>query len=74
MAYSFVVSYIILYLMDFVPFLKLRVTTESELAGLDYSEMGEYAFEGVSLKMAQWDDDILPEVVADEHGGVHSKQ
>lgn len=74
MAYSFVVSYLVLYPMDFVPFLKLSVSAEAEPEGVDASEMGEYTFEAVSLKMTQWDgDDLVGEAVADEHGGVHSK-
>lgn len=45
MAYSFVVSYIILYVMDKIPGLNIRVEPTAELDGLDASQMGEYAFE-----------------------------
>jgi hypothetical protein len=73
MAYSFVVSYIILYLMDMVPFLKLRVDTKWELDGLDYSSMGEYTFEALTEKEARLNlEEYLGESLQDGDGGVHS--
>lgn len=35
--------------MHFIPFLRLRVDEESELIGLDESQMGEYAYDYVGL-------------------------
>ncbi|KAJ1340217.1 hypothetical protein BSLG_005210 [Batrachochytrium salamandrivorans] len=40
-AWSFIVSCIILYLMNIIPGLELRPTPEEEDAGADYTEMGE---------------------------------
>ncbi|CAG8584435.1 1941_t:CDS:2 [Cetraspora pellucida] len=43
-AYSFVVTYLILYIMDKIPGLSLRADLESETKGLDESELGELAY------------------------------
>ncbi|KAJ1972446.1 hypothetical protein H4R35_004670 [Dimargaris xerosporica] len=40
-AWAFVVTYLILFIMNKIPFLKLRVEEESELLGLDATQMGE---------------------------------
>ncbi|CAI2163634.1 17837_t:CDS:2 [Funneliformis geosporum] len=42
--YSFVVTFIILFLMDKVPGLSLRADPESEARGLDETELGELAY------------------------------
>jgi Amt family ammonium transporter len=44
MAWSFVVTYIILFIMNKIPGLSLRVDRESELKGLDVAEIGEMAY------------------------------
>ncbi|RUP52094.1 ammonium transporter AmtB-like domain-containing protein [Jimgerdemannia flammicorona] len=44
MTYSFVVTYSILFLMDKVPGLSLRVDAETEIKGIDVSEIGELAY------------------------------
>ncbi|RUS33987.1 ammonium transporter AmtB-like domain-containing protein [Jimgerdemannia flammicorona] len=44
MSYSFVVTYIILFLMDKIPGLSLRVDIKTETNGIDASEMGESAY------------------------------
>lgn len=68
------VSYLILFIMEKIPFLTLRVDEKAELDGLDITQMGEYAFEALTLKEAQWDmEDYLGEAVEDGHGGVVSK-
>lgn len=75
MAYSFVVSYAILYIMELIPFCSLRVDEKSELDGLDLSQMGEFAFEALTEKEAQWNlGDIMGEVVEDGRGGMQSKE
>ena len=41
--YSFVVSIIILVALDHLPFLKLRVSADDEVTGVDSAELGEFA-------------------------------
>lgn len=43
-AWAFVVTYIILFVMNRIPGLSLRVDRESELKGLDVAEIGEMAY------------------------------
>lgn len=43
-AWSFVVTSIILYAMDKVPFLRLRLHEDEELLGVDLAEIGEFAY------------------------------
>jgi Amt family ammonium transporter len=49
-SYSFFGTCIILFLMNLVPGLSLRVTEEEELAGLDDSQLGEFAYDYVELR------------------------
>ncbi|CAG8631416.1 7398_t:CDS:2 [Gigaspora margarita] len=44
MAYSFIMTYIILFIMDKIPGLSLRADPESEAIGIDESELGELAY------------------------------
>ncbi|RGB33228.1 ammonium transporter 2 [Rhizophagus diaphanus] len=44
LAYSFCVTYIILFIMDKIPGLHLRVDVEAEELGIDDSELGELAY------------------------------
>jgi len=44
MAYSFGVTYLILFVMDKIPGLSLRVDAETEIKGLDAGEIGELAY------------------------------
>jgi Amt family ammonium transporter len=74
MAYSFTVSYLILFIMDKIPGLRLRVDEKSEMEGLDYSQIGEYAFEALTEKEAQFNlADIVGDAEADDHGGIVAK-
>ncbi|KAL3424074.1 ammonium transporter [Phlyctema vagabunda] len=48
-AYSFVVSLVLLYIINYIPGLKLRVSEEAELKGLDFDQffdeqIGDYSF------------------------------
>lgn len=43
--YTFVVTILILIIMDFIPGLSLRVSESAEEAGLDASEIGELAYD-----------------------------
>jgi len=49
LAYSFVVTYIILKAIDSIPGLQLRASGRAERLGIDYVEMGEFAYDYVSL-------------------------
>ncbi|KAF5097761.1 hypothetical protein D0Z00_002280 [Geotrichum galactomycetum] len=47
--YSFVVSVLILYIIQYIPGLHLRITAEDEELGIDIAEHDEYAFDYVEL-------------------------
>ncbi|KAJ1924976.1 hypothetical protein IWQ60_004866 [Tieghemiomyces parasiticus] len=47
-AWSFVVTYLILVIMDRIPYLKLRMDPEQEKLGSDVAEMGEYGYEYIN--------------------------
>ncbi|AEO63090.1 uncharacterized protein THITE_2107955 [Thermothielavioides terrestris NRRL 8126] len=48
-AYSFVMTCVILFLMNLVPGLSLRVSAEEEEIGLDDGELGEFAYDYVEI-------------------------
>lgn len=45
LAYSFVMTTIILWIMHFIPGLRLRCSEEAEIIGIDDAEMGEFAYD-----------------------------
>ncbi|KAK4702337.1 ammonium transporter, Amt family, partial [Phenoliferia sp. Uapishka_3] len=49
-AYTFVMTYIILFCIDHVPGLHLRVSEESEILGIDEAELGEASYDYVALR------------------------
>ncbi|PFH47896.1 hypothetical protein AMATHDRAFT_151057 [Amanita thiersii Skay4041] len=49
LGYSFVVTTIILWIMHFIPGLRLRACEEDEIIGIDDAEMGEFAYDYVQL-------------------------
>ncbi|GAA5892257.1 hypothetical protein JCM6882_003623 [Rhodosporidiobolus microsporus] len=49
-AYTAVVTYIILFVVDHIPGLKLRATEEAEIIGIDEAECGEVSYDFVSLR------------------------
>jgi len=49
-AYSFTMTTLILWIMHFIPGLRLRADDESEILGIDDAEMGEYAYDYVGLE------------------------
>ncbi|GBC00836.1 hypothetical protein RclHR1_03990013 [Rhizophagus clarus] len=51
-SYSFVVTYLILFIMDKIPGLSLRADPESEAKGLDETELGELAYYHVDRLVA----------------------
>ncbi|KAL2132304.1 hypothetical protein VTI74DRAFT_3967 [Chaetomium olivicolor] len=61
--YSFVATCLILFIMNLIPGLQLRVAEESEILGLDDAEIGEFAYDYVELAR---------EVVRDLDGGAES--
>ncbi|KAF9447561.1 ammonium transporter [Macrolepiota fuliginosa MF-IS2] len=48
--YSFVMTTIILWIMHFIPGLRLRASEDSEILGIDDAEMGEFAYDYVGLE------------------------
>ena len=48
-AWSFIFSYAILFVINKIPGLHLRITAEEELKGQDHSEIGEVAYEFQSM-------------------------
>ncbi len=51
-SYSFVMTCVILFLMNLVPGLSLRVTADEEEIGLDDGELGEFAYDYVEITRA----------------------
>ncbi|EIM87658.1 ammonium transporter [Stereum hirsutum FP-91666 SS1] len=52
LAYSFVMTTIILWIMHFIPGLRMRIESEeAEIVGMDDYEMGEFAYDYVGLEM-----------------------
>jgi len=49
LGYSFVVTTIILWVMHYIPGLRLRATEEAEMLGIDDAYMGEFAYDYVAL-------------------------
>ena len=49
-AYSFVMSCIIAYGINYVPGLKLRASDEAELLGMDDDQLGEFAYDYVEVR------------------------
>ena len=49
MAYSFVVSCLILFILNFIPGFHLRASEQEEVMGMDETEVGEFAYDYVEL-------------------------
>ncbi|GAA5995954.1 ammonium transporter [Rhodotorula paludigena] len=50
MAYAFVMTLVLCYIINFIPGLKFRVDEDAEIVGLDEAECGELAYDYVSLR------------------------
>jgi len=50
LSYSFVMTTIILWVMHYIPFLRLRCDEETEIIGVDDAEMGEFAYDYVGIE------------------------
>lgn len=48
--YSFAVTTLILWVMHFIPGLRLRASEEAEILGIDDAEMGEFAYDYVGIE------------------------
>ncbi|KAJ3533490.1 hypothetical protein NMY22_g7315 [Coprinellus aureogranulatus] len=62
--YSFVVTSIILWVMHYIPGLRLRVNEETEIVGIDEIDMGEFAYDYVGVERELRNDVAPPEVSA----------
>lgn len=69
-SYSFVMTCIILFLMNLVPGLSLRVTAEEEGLGLDDAQLGEFAYDYVELARTP-SEHINGEFVSSSPASVH---
>jgi Amt family ammonium transporter len=71
MAYSFVVTTIILWIMHIIPGLRLRASEEAEIVGIDDAEMGEFAYDyvGIDADIGPKEQEIRPETPP---GNAHS--
>ncbi|RMY18275.1 hypothetical protein D0867_05450 [Hortaea werneckii] len=49
-AYTFVVSALIAYIINWIPGLKLRASEEAELLGMDDDQLGEFAYDYVEVR------------------------
>ena len=49
MAYSFTVSCLILFILNFIPGFHLRASEQEEIMGMDETEVGEFAYDYVEL-------------------------
>lgn len=66
-SYSFVMTCVILFLMNLVPGLSLRASGEDEEAGIDDAQLGEFAYDYVEI--SRHVNDIL---AGDEHPTISS--
>lgn len=57
-SYSFVLTCVILFLMNLIPGLSLRVSAENEEIGVDDDQLGEFAYDYVELQ--RHTSDVLP--------------
>ncbi|CAK7262681.1 ammonium transporter Amt1 [Sporothrix epigloea] len=69
-SYSFVMTCVILFLMNLVPGLSLRVTAEEEELGIDDAQLGEFAYDYVELARTP-SEHINGEFVSSMPGSVH---
>ena len=51
MSYSFVVTTLILWILHFIPGMRLRASEEAEILGIDDAEMGEFAYDYVGIDL-----------------------
>ncbi|KAG8932079.1 hypothetical protein FRC03_010868 [Tulasnella sp. 419] len=66
-AYSLVMTTVLLWIMHFIPGLRLRTDEESEIIGIDDAEMGEFAYDYVAVDAELGPASELPKHVHPEH-------
>ncbi|KAJ9201292.1 hypothetical protein DTO166G4_6023 [Paecilomyces variotii] len=66
-AYSFVLSCVILLILNFIPGLSLRASEEDEIMGIDDAEIGEFAYDYVEITR-----DVICGVEGSDHMSKHS--
>lgn len=66
-AYSFVVSFLICYILNVIPGLHLRANEQAELLGMDDDQLGEFAYDYVEVRR-----DYLAWTPAKEHHDQHT--
>ncbi|KAI1499583.1 ammonium transporter AmtB-like domain-containing protein [Biscogniauxia marginata] len=75
-SYSFVLTCVILFLINLIPGLSLRLPAEEEAIGVDDGQLGEFAYDYVELQRHTSDSipgDVLPDRVASSKGSVPEK-
>ncbi|KAI8885211.1 ammonium transporter [Backusella circina FSU 941] len=80
--WSFVVTYIILVIINKIPALQLRLADEDEIIGTDWAQMGERAYgylpfdeeTGTPVSRRSNDDEVQQENVANPGSGQHNKK
>lgn len=71
-AYSLVMTTLILWVMHFIPGLRLRTDEDSEIIGIDDAEMGEFAYDYVAVDAELGPKDIPTHTVHPDHSNPHS--
>jgi ammonium transporter, Amt family len=77
-AYSFVVSALLAYIVNYIPGLKLRASDEAELLGMDDDQLGEFAYDYVEVRRdyLAWTpangngDGVDPEIPQEDRHGI----
>ncbi|KAI9711601.1 MAG: ammonium transporter Amt1 [Candelaria pacifica] len=63
-SYSFIMTAIILFVMNHIPGLRLRVSEEEEIIGIDDAEIGEFAYDFVQNTREVLESEVLEETVS----------
>lgn len=69
--YSFVLTTLILFLINMIPGLRLRAHEEAEILGIDDAEIGEFAYDYVELTREVLNDDVVVGGNGAHHGDHH---
>ncbi|CAR26210.1 hypothetical protein ZYGR_0H00170 [Zygosaccharomyces rouxii] len=76
--YSAACTAIICFVLDLIPFTKLRVSEEAEARGLDEDQIGEFAYDYVEVRRDYWqwgtDTDNSNEIRLEEVNGQHDPE
>jgi len=73
-SYSFGMTCIILFIMNFIPGLSLRVTADEEDLGLDDGQLGEFAYDYVELARNPTDAVVHSGVPGSSSGSIKDKE